>query len=95
MCLAVPMRIQKILSADKALVGSKGLTVEADVSLLSNPALGDYVIIHAGYAIETLTGEDAEERIRMAAEVIGDEFAGGNPSDGDNSRHRSRRGTPD
>ena len=63
------MRIQKLLENEKALVARQGLTVEADVSLLDKPSEGDYVIIHAGFAIETLTGEDAEERIRMAALV--------------------------
>ena len=76
MCLAVPMRIHKVLSGDKAVVTLKGLDVEADVSLLTNPKEGDYVLVHAGYAIETLSGEDAEERIRMAASVL-DEDSGG------------------
>jgi hydrogenase expression/formation protein HypC len=75
MCLATPMKIEKIIDARRALVSQGKLTVEIDVSLLSNPQPGDHVIIHAGYAIETLTLEDAQERIalfKQLAELSGE-----------------------
>ena len=65
MCLAVPMEILK-LQADNRAVARQGKTeVEIDVSLLENPKPGDYVIIHAGFAIETLDLQEAEERIDL------------------------------
>jgi len=65
MCIATPMKIERILDARRAVVSQGTINVEVDVSLLSNPQPGDHVIIHAGYAIETLTLEDAEERLAL------------------------------
>jgi hydrogenase expression/formation protein HypC len=65
MCLAVPMKIEKVIDARRAIVSQGKVTVEIDVSLIKNPRPGDHVIIHAGYAIETLTLEDAQERLEM------------------------------
>ena len=65
MCLAVPMRIEKMLEPGKALVRQDDLETEVDLSLIEDPKVGDYVIIHAGYAIDLLDLEEAEERLRM------------------------------
>lgn len=65
MCLATPMKIEKIVDARRAIVSEGNVQVEIDVSLLDNPQPGDHVIVHAGYAIETLTLADAEERLEL------------------------------
>ena len=65
MCLAVPMQIVKILEDGKALVRQDDLETEVDLTLIQDPNVGDYVIIHAGYAIESLDLEEAEERLNM------------------------------
>ncbi len=65
MCLAVPMEIVRINANGKALVRQDSLETEVDVSLLENPQAGDYVIIHAGFAIETLDLEEAEVRLKL------------------------------
>jgi hydrogenase expression/formation protein HypC len=65
MCLATPMKIERILANRKATVSEGTVQVEVDVSLLRDPKPGDHVIVHAGYAIETLTLEDAQERLEM------------------------------
>jgi len=75
MCLATPMKIERIVDARRAIVSEGKVQVEVDVSLLQNPRPGDHVIIHAGYAIETLTLAEAEERLalfRKIAELSGD-----------------------
>jgi hydrogenase expression/formation protein HypC len=75
MCLATPMKIERILERKKAVVSQGKVTVEVDVSLLENPQLGDHVIVHAGFAIETLSLAEAEERLelfRRMAELSGD-----------------------
>ncbi len=75
MCLATPMRIEKVLEGKRALVSQGNVTVEIDVSLLPEPRPGSYVIVHAGFAIETLTDTEAEERLdlfRKLAELSGD-----------------------
>ncbi len=65
MCLATPMRLEKVIDGKRALVTQGNVTVEVDVSLLDDPKPGDHVIIHAGYAIETLTLAEAEERLAL------------------------------
>ena len=75
MCLATPMKIDTLLEGKRALVSQGGVKVQVDVSLLENPKPGDHVIVHAGFAIETLSLEEAEERIalfRRMAELTGD-----------------------
>ncbi|HUJ75163.1 MAG TPA: HypC/HybG/HupF family hydrogenase formation chaperone [bacterium] len=79
MCLAAPMKIEKILDARRAVVSEGGVHVEVDVSLLKDPRPGDHVIVHAGYAIERLSLEDAQERLEMfrkLAELSGETSAG-------------------
>lgn len=74
MCLATPMKLEKVIDGRRALVTQGNVTVEVDVSLLADPKPGDHVIIHAGYAIETLTLAEAEERLalfRRLAELSG------------------------
>lgn len=73
MCLGVPM---KILSRDGDTVVAEvdGVQKEANISLLGEEiALGDYVIIHAGFAISRLDEEYAEETIRLMREVFSEE----------------------
>jgi len=75
MCLATPMKIETLLEKGRAVVSEGKVRVEVDVSLLKDPRPGDHVIVHAGYAIETLTLADAEERLelfRKLAELSGD-----------------------
>ena len=65
MCLAVPMKIVEILEDGKALVRQDDLETEVDLTLVQNPSVGEYVIIHAGYAIDLLDMEEAEERLKL------------------------------
>ncbi len=65
MCLAVPMRIVKLLEGGRALVAQGPVEVEVNVSLLDSPRPGDHVIVHAGYAIEVLALQEAEERLAL------------------------------
>jgi len=69
MCLAVPMKIVKIDSAGKALVKQDDLETEVDLTLIEDPKVGDYVIIHAGYAIDLLDLEEAQERLKLFREL--------------------------
>jgi hydrogenase expression/formation protein HypC len=65
MCLAVPMQIIRIDDEKKAIVKQDDLEAEVDLSLIENPKQGDYVIIHAGYAIDILNLEEAEQRLEL------------------------------
>lgn len=59
MCLAVPARVKKIRK-DKALVDFGGVKKEVSLGLLSRVRPGDYVLIHAGFAITKVKKEEAQ-----------------------------------
>ena len=61
MCLAIPAKIMEI-NDDIAKVDFGGTVKEVNVSLVS-AGIGDYVIVHAGFAIEILDEKDARIRI--------------------------------
>ncbi|MHA1648974.1 MAG: HypC/HybG/HupF family hydrogenase formation chaperone, partial [Candidatus Helarchaeota archaeon] len=63
MCLAIPGKIIKV-EGDYAKVDFGGVTRRVGISLLENVTENDYVIVHAGYAIEVLNEEEAEERLK-------------------------------
>ena len=65
MCLAVPMKIVRILDDGRAVVAQDQLETEVDLTLIDNPNVGDYVIIHAGYAIDLLDLQEAEQRLEL------------------------------
>ncbi len=68
MCLAVPVRVLKIDSL-KALVELGGVTRQASIMLVPDTQVGDYVLLHAGFAIQKLDEREAEETIRLFAEI--------------------------
>ena len=68
MCLSVPARIVE-LTGRLAVVDVMGNRREADVSFVDEPQLGDYVLVHAGFAIEKMTPEDAAESLRIWEEI--------------------------
>ena len=69
MCLAVPMRIQEIRPDGLGVGDLDGSRHEIDLSLVKDPRLGDYVIVHAGYAIAILDEQEAGERLRLFKEM--------------------------
>ena len=69
MCLAVPMEITKI-EGDVADVAVGGVTRQVRLDLMPEKAeIGDYVIVHAGFAIEKLREEDGAEREALWQEI--------------------------
>ena len=69
MCLAIPMRIEKICDDDIAVVSVNDATTRVCVSLVKSPKVGDFVIVHAGYAIERLDQKEADLRIELFNEL--------------------------
>ncbi|MGI6782627.1 MAG: HypC/HybG/HupF family hydrogenase formation chaperone [Aminivibrio sp.] len=61
MCLAVPHTIEEILDGGRAVAVSGAARVEIRTDLLEDPAPGDSVLVHAGFAIEKLSPEESEE----------------------------------
>lgn len=70
MCLAVPARVLRI-DGDVAEVDFGGTVRQANVSLVE-AKVGEYVIVHAGYAIQILNKEEAEETLEMFQQILGD-----------------------
>jgi hydrogenase expression/formation protein HypC len=59
------------LAGAVAQVEESGVRREARVDLIEAPAVGDYVIVHAGIAIERLDPAEAEETLRLLQELFG------------------------
>ena len=68
MCLAVPLKLVEI-NGNEAVGERDGVSRKIRVDFIREPKLGDYVIVHAGFAIERLPQEQAEEDIAAANEV--------------------------
>jgi hydrogenase expression/formation protein HypC len=69
MCLAVPMRIQEIRDDGMGIGDLDGSKHEIDLSLVESPRVGEYVIIHAGYAIGKVDEAEAAERLSLFKEL--------------------------
>ena len=72
MCLALPAQIIHIFDADKATVNLGGITKEISIALLDEVAIGDYVIIHVGYALTRLDEQEALRTLDLFAQMIQD-----------------------
>lgn len=70
MCLAVPMKIVEIRADGKGVADLGGLRHVVDLSLVSDVQLGVYVIVHAGFAIETLDQEQADITLALFEEIV-------------------------
>jgi len=69
MCLAAPARVISV-SDKTAVVDYQGVKTTARLDTLAEPvAVGDYVLVHTGFAIQRLTAEDAEETLRLFDEL--------------------------
>jgi hydrogenase expression/formation protein HypC len=68
MCLAIPSKITHIEN-EMATIDVDGVKRSASLMLLEDSAVGDYVIVHAGFAIKKLDEESAMETIRLLKEA--------------------------
>ncbi|HIE44544.1 MAG TPA: HypC/HybG/HupF family hydrogenase formation chaperone [Candidatus Omnitrophica bacterium] len=68
MCLAVPMRVLKI-EGSEAIVELEGVKRKISLGLLDNVGVGEYVIVHAGFAIQKVDEKEAEETISLLKEI--------------------------
>lgn len=60
MCLAVPAQLIEV-DGDAAVASLHGNSLSINVSLIDQPRVGDWVLLHAGFAIQRLEGTDLEE----------------------------------
>ncbi|MCK1491991.1 HypC/HybG/HupF family hydrogenase formation chaperone [Bradyrhizobium sp. 147] len=69
MCLAIPAEVTKLLPDDMAVVSIDGVSKEISVALIENLAVGDYVIIHVGYALTKIDPEEAQRTLGLLREI--------------------------
>ncbi len=69
MCLAIPVRIEEITSEETALANIGGVRKEINVALIEDLEVGDYVILHVGYALNKIDPEEAEKTLQLFAEL--------------------------
>ncbi len=68
MCLGIPMKIKKI-KQEFAEVESGRLTRTVNIQMLPHIKAGDYVIVHAGFAIQRLDPQKAKQTLRLIDEI--------------------------
>ena len=68
MCLAVPMQIES-LEGNLAVVDAAGARRQISVAFLENAMVGDYVLVHAGFAIHKIDQQEAEETLKLLSQM--------------------------
>lgn len=69
MCLAMPARIVELKPEEQAVVELDGVRKDISVALIDTPVVGDYVIVHVGYALSRLDPHEAEKTLALFAEM--------------------------
>jgi hydrogenase expression/formation protein HypC len=65
MCLAIPARVIEMLPDSMAKVSLDGIVKEISLAFIDNVAIGDYVVLHVGYALAKVDAAEAEETLAM------------------------------
>lgn len=68
MCLALPMRITAVDGA-LATIATAGLEQRASLMLVPEAKVGDYVLVHAGFAISVIDEAEANETLELLREI--------------------------
>ena len=79
MCLAIPAKVVRQTGNGLAEVDIMGVAREVSLDLVPGAGVGDYVLVHAGFAIEVVDPQFAEETlelVRSFPELVQDEMAG-------------------
>lgn len=69
MCLAVPARVTDLIGEDVVL-DYGGVRRKANISMLSDVKIGDYVLVHVGYAISKIDEEDALVTLKLWEDML-------------------------
>lgn len=71
MCLAIPACIEQLIAGGSAIVNLGGVRKEVSLALVEDIAVGDYVIVHVGFALQKLDPEEAAQTLVLFAELGG------------------------
>ena len=69
MCLAVPVKVVEVGDGDTAMVDLGGIRKEISLALVDDVKVGDYVILHVGYALTKLDPAEAERTLALFAQA--------------------------
>ncbi len=69
MCLAMPVCIVELREHELGVVDLGGVRREISLAMVEDVQVGDYVIMHAGYALSKLDTEEAEKTLQLFAEI--------------------------
>lgn len=69
MCLAIPACVEQLIAGDSAIVNLGGVRKEISLALVEDVAVGDYVIVHVGFALQKLDPEEAAQTLALFAEM--------------------------
>lgn len=69
MCLAIPARVEQIIDSGNAVVDFGGVRRPISLALVDDVSVGDYVIVHVGFALQKLDVEEAERTLALLAEM--------------------------
>ncbi len=69
MCLAIPAKVTALEDGDMAVVSLEGVKKRISVALVDDVVLGDYVLIHVGYALHKVSPEEAARTLALMAEA--------------------------
>jgi len=78
MCLAIPACVEEFVGEDSAIVNLGGVRKEVSLALLDEVAVGDYVIVHVGFALQKLDPDEAARTLALFAEL--DDLSGESPA---------------
>ena len=71
MCLAIPACVEQLIAGENAIVNLGGVRKEISLALVEDVAVGDYVIVHVGFALQKLDPEEAAQTLALFAEIGG------------------------
>jgi len=69
MCLAIPIRVEALLPGQMARVTLSGVSKIVSIALVENVRVGDYVLLHVGYALTRLDPDEAERTLDLMHEA--------------------------
>lgn len=69
MCLAIPALVTELLPGGEAKVSLDGVTKVVSTMLVPDVAVGDYVVLHVGFALQKISAKDAESTLALMQEA--------------------------
>lgn len=69
MCLAIPVKVIELRGDELAVVDLDGIRKEISLALVDDVQVGDYVILHVGYALSKLDPDEAQRTLALFAEL--------------------------